>query len=490
MGRQRISALGMGAAGALAAALFARPVSAQALNSNRYSVDVFQGPVLAPSDVIGIAGAYAGYAEGIAGMVANAAAPAVREAESVSWVSWDVSPSISIPFNIFGKRDDFDNSGATDHGYTDFIYGTLGALLQVGPVGFGVNAEIQRYAVAPVKAGVAPTDVILGKYHALVALRVLGDQLMIGGGVRMATLSLTPHDDRETNLTMIGAAPEIGVLFRPDWQSFRVGATVRLPVHGGELIGKTAKRSDGVKTAAGLVLPRDVVLPWEVELGVAVQVGPRPINPEWVDPHVQEASLRASFLMKQQERYGRYVSELAAIPDASAREARRREIDAEEAVRRKQEEADEKRLAKDLENDRRARAWNWPRAHLLLTAELLMTGAVADGVSLARFLGQRNQDAGDTSVIGTSGAKVSFSPRVGVETEPIPGRMHTRAGTYFEPSRLGSRVGRQHFTFGLDVRLFTTTFWGLVPPTTFKAQTYADFSPRYQSVSVGLGVWH
>jgi hypothetical protein len=472
----------------VAAALVAPPAAAQALEDNRYSVDIFQGPVLAPSDVIGIAGAYAGYAEGIAGMVANAAAPAVRESYNVSWLSWDVSPSISIPFNLFGQRDDFDNSGATDHGYTDFIYGTLGALVQVGPFGFGVNAEIQRYAVAPVKAGAAPTDVILGKYHALAAFRLLGDQLMIGGGVRMATLSLTPHD-QETSLTMIGAAPEFGVLVRPDWQSFRIGATVRLPVHGGELIGQSKTRPDGVKTAAGLVLPRDVVLPWEIELGAAVQVGPRPINPAWIDPHAQEASLHASFLLKRQERYGRHANELAVIPDAAAREARRKEIEAEEAARQKQEEADEDRIRKSLEDDRRARAENWPRGHLLLTVELLMTGAVADGVSLARFLAQR-QAAGDASIVGTSGANVSFSPRFGVETEPIPGRVHTRAGSYYEPSRLGDRVGRQHFTFGADMRLFTTTFWGLVPSTTYKVQTYADFSPRYQSVSVGLGVWH
>lgn len=470
----------------VSAALLAPPAAAQALKDNRYSVDVFQGPVLAPSDVIGIAGAYAGYAEGIAGMVANAAAPAVREAYNVSWLSWDVSPSISIPFNLFGQRDDFDNSGAKDHGYTDFIYGTLGALLQVGPFGFGINAEIQRYAVAPTKSGAAPTDVILGKYHALAAFRLLGDQLMIGGGVRVASLSLSPHDQTQS-LTMIGAAPELGVLVRPDWQSFRFGATVRLPVHGGELIGETKTR-DGVKTAAGLVLPRDVVLPWEIELGAAVQVGPRPLNPEWIDPHKQEASLHASFLLKRQERYGRHAHELAVIPDKQAREKRRKEIEAEEAERQKRDEADEKRLAKALETDRRARALNWPRAHLLLTVELLMTGAVDSGVSLARFLGQRS--AGDTSVVGTSGAGVSFSPRFGVETEPIPGRMHTRAGSYYEPNRLGDRVGRQHFTFGADLRLFTTTLWGLIPPTTYKVQTYADFSPRYQSVSLGLGVWH
>jgi hypothetical protein len=484
----RMRKLGISAGAALFALLAAPPAAAQAFRDNRYSIDVFQGPVLAPSDVIGIAGAYAGYAEGIAGMVANAAAPAVREAHNVTWVSWDVSPSISIPFNVFGQRDDFDNSGSADHGYTDFIYGTLGALLQVGRFGAGVNAEIQRYAVNPSDARSAKSDVILGKYHALLAYRFLGDQLMIGGGVRVATLSLTPHD-RETNLTMIGAGPEIGFLLRPDWQSFRIGVTFRGPVSGGELIGKSTTRSDGVKTAGGLVLPRDVVLPWELELGAAVQVGPRPINPEWLDPHAQEEALHTSFLIKRQERYMALAGELARLPDAASREARKKEFEAEEKAREEQDAVDEKRIAQSLEADRRARAWNWPREHLLLTVELLITGPVPEGVSLARFLAQ-NQSTGDSSVVGTSGARVSFSPRLGVETEPIPGRMHTRAGTYYEPSRLGDRVGRQHFTFGADLRLFTTTFWGLTAPTTYKVQTYADLSPRYQSVSVGLGVWH
>src|SRR4051794_23524807 len=40
------------------------------LKDNRFSLDLFQGPILAPISVTGIAGAYAGYAEGIAGMVA------------------------------------------------------------------------------------------------------------------------------------------------------------------------------------------------------------------------------------------------------------------------------------------------------------------------------------------------------------------------------------------------------------------------------------
>jgi hypothetical protein len=91
--------------------------------------------------------------------------------------------------------------------------------------------------------------------------------------------------------------------------------------------------------------------------------------------------------------------------------------------------------------------------------------------------------------VGPYGSRVTFSPRLGVEGEPVPGWVHTRAGTYYEPSRYGARIGRQHFTFGADVRVFKTTFWGLVPEVIYKVQAYADLAPRYQSVSLGIGVW-
>src|SRR5262245_60547225 len=86
---------------------------AQPLPNSRYSLDLFQGPLLAPIRVNGIAGAYAGYAEGIAGMVANSAAPALREPFSVSYLELDIDFSISIPLSLT-ENDDFDNSGVSD----------------------------------------------------------------------------------------------------------------------------------------------------------------------------------------------------------------------------------------------------------------------------------------------------------------------------------------------------------------------------------------
>ncbi|WP_433936842.1 hypothetical protein AB3662_19460 [Sorangium cellulosum] len=471
---------------ALALAGLSPAASAQPLQDNAYALDLFQGPILAPLRVTGIAGAYAGYAEGIAGMVANAAAPAVREPFSFRWLEWDVAASISIPIELF-ENNDFDNSGAIDLDYSNFVYLTLGGQLQAGDFGVGVNAELQQYSLTDAAGG--KTTVVTGKYHFLGGVRLLGDALVVGAGARAVTLGLGAE---QTDLTIAGISPEVGVLIRPDWASYRLGATFRLPVNGGRLLGEGVVVDRGVRRAGGLILPNEVVLPWEIELGLAVQVGPRPLNPAWINPRAQERELHEMIARRRSEREARREFELRAIADPEERAARERAFSAERARERA---ADERELAAGpdiLERERRARYWNWPREHLLITAELLVTGAVANGVSLEHFLAQNQpgSDRGDS----TSGAHVSFSPRFGIETEPIPGRVHTRFGSYYEPNRFGrlgsGRVGRQHFTFGADLRVLSTTFWGLLPEVAYTLQASMDFAPRYDSVSAGIGVWH
>jgi hypothetical protein len=451
---------------------------------------------------MGIAGAYAGYAEGIEGMVANAAAPAVRELSSVNWLEADISASISIPITLF-KNNDFDDSGQLDFDYSNFLFITAGGVMQVGAFGLGANAEVRRYTLTG--SDQATEHVTVGKYHLLGAIRLIGDQLSVGAGARIVTLgidSASANGSDKSNFTIAGLAPEIGLLIRPDYRSFRVGATFRFPVDAGAVTGDARTvDANGVERLGALVVPDRVVLPWELEAGVAVQVGPRPLNPEWIDPHQQEAELRGAVLKKQQERRAGYEQELRGIADPIARNLRAAEQLTERARLEDEDRVRMERTLKNLPNDRRARSWNWPREHLLLTAELLVTGAVDQGVSVLRFLGQNQpESAGLPSMIGTSGRTVNFSPRFGIETEPVPTWVHTRFGSYYEPKRFSSlpgqdsqanaTVGRQHFTFGADLRLFKTTWFGLVPPVTYKIQTSIDIAPRYQSASLGIGVWH
>jgi hypothetical protein len=496
--------LARGLAGAAALAglgLAARPAAAQAIKTNNYSIDLFQGPVLAPINVTALGGAYAAYAEGISGLVANAAAPAVRAPFSTSTFEYDGSGSISIPFKLFNNND-FEDTGRLDADYSDFLYGTLGGLLQYGPVGAGFNAELYRYTLTNTDG--TATDVLLGKYHLLGAVRLLGDQLMIGGGARFATLTLTASDVK--NATIFGAGPEVGVLIRPDWQSFRIGATFRSAVDGGQLIGSIhTTNAAGVEYAGGLVVPNNVVLPWELETGVVVQVGPRPLNPAWIDPRGRKDQVHVEIARHRARRLADHRAELADLADPVARAVRAAELAVVEAADREADLAAEKLALAVIERADRARYENWPREHLLFTAELLITGPVANGVSIERFLGQNQPpnpaqdgytcDVGATlaqcpNAIGSSGAGVNFSPRFGIETEPIPGLSHTWVGSYYEPSRFDTPVGRQHFTFGADLRLFPTTWWGLVNEVVYKLQASMDFAPRYQSASLGIGVWH
>jgi hypothetical protein len=466
--------------------------AAQAIPNNRYSLDFFQGPSLAPIRVQGIGGAYAGVAEGIAGFVSNAASPALRDPSSGKWWEIDAGVSLSLPL-VLVERADFDNSGTIDHAYTDFIYVAAGGLLQFGPFGAGFIAEAQRYTLT---SGGVKTDVNIGRAHVLAAWSFFGGQLMVGGGARIGTMLLQTADNE---LTMLGAAPEFGFLVRPDWKSFRIGGTFRFPVEAGELTSARAPvvGPAGVRTAGGLVLPQHVVWPWELEVGVAVQVGPRPFNPQWQNPHDQEAQLRAVQDIERRRREAARALELASITDATERRLRAKEHEEGRAREAVEDERAFQKAAQQLMKERQARYANWPREMLLVTAELLVTGNVDRGVGLEGFLGQNSLSGPPPGArIGTSGGEVNFSPRFGIETEPIPGLVHTRFGSYYEPRRLqltgeGATlgVGRQHFTFGADLRVLTTTFWGLVPEVTYTLQASVDIAPRYENFSIGIGNW-
>jgi len=65
--------------------------------------------VIAPNRVSGLAGAVTAAAEAVEGVTNNAAAPAVREAFSVTWFDHEPSAGISLPGGY--ARTDFSNRG-------------------------------------------------------------------------------------------------------------------------------------------------------------------------------------------------------------------------------------------------------------------------------------------------------------------------------------------------------------------------------------------
>ncbi len=76
---------------------------------------------------------------------------------------------------------------------------------------------------------------------------------------------------------------------------------------------------------------------------------------------------------------------------------------------------------------------------------------------------------------------MTLTPRVGIESEPVPNWVHARAGSYIEPSRFADSTPRQHFTLGGDIRLFRFSPWGIFGDQIWRITLGADLAPRYQN---------
>lgn len=453
---------------------------------NDFAVDVYQGPVLAPLRATGLAGAYTALADGVDALGSNVAASTVRPNPSVTAFDYDVTVGLSLP-GAFG-RTDFDNSGRVGIDAATLFY-TAGGLVQLGPVGFGVLADFQRFKLLGT-GGEGGGVVTVGRVHASAGYTTSRGQLSIGVGVRGLTTSIATGtraglSGNPNTFTAIGIAPEIGFLWRPDYQPFRVGGTYRAPVEAGGGTHDETPDSDGVARRFGVAIPALVRNPWEVELGVALSAGPRPLNPRWIDPGAHEARLRARFADRQRMVDAALDAEVEA---AGGEPARLADIDARRIAVRLEAARELARTLRKLEGERRARFKNWPRERILVSATALLTGSSADAVSILSFL--RQEDV-------PSGRLTTLQPRLGVEGEPVPGRLAVRVGTYLEPSRydLIKRKGlvggaRQHFTMGLECRLGAWDVLGIVLSRDWSVHFAGDFAPRYTNVGISFSVWY
>jgi hypothetical protein len=468
--------------------LLARPAEAQPpITSNGYSIEFFQGPLIAPVRVLGIAGAYTAIAEGVDGANVNAASPAVREPFSFNWFDYDLDVGVSFPGSY--ANTDFDNHGPSPTGFdrvNNFIYFNFGFQAQLGFFGASVTGEFLRYGVTPATATQPALTLVSGRYHALAAYGIAHDQLVIGAGLRAVSMQLTQQGGitptpTSAVLTMTGAAPEVGVIAKPDELPIRLGATARSPVTGGTF-GSSSATTDasGVTREGQLILPQHITLPWEVEFGLALQVGPRPLNPAWIDPQEQESFLSDAIDEARARRAAEQRRVLERTPP-NKREAKNAELmDEEEALR----SIEDQHLAAErarLLAQRKARYENWPREKILLVTSVLLTGASDGAVALEGFLDQKQE---------AYGTRLTASPRFGIEAEPLQNLVTSRVGSYVEPSRFEGVSARQHFTFGGDVRLLPFNTFGLTPGQVWRISFAIDLAPRYIDWGIALGAWH
>jgi hypothetical protein len=454
---------------------------------NDYALEFITGPLIAPTRVTGFGGAFNAAAESVDGGPVNAAAPAVREPFSYDWFDYDLNLDISFPGAYGGT--DFDNRGQQANKDTvvkvdSFLYLNLGAQLQFGELGTSVNAEFLQYSIASPTSNQPGLDLTLGRYHALGAYGIAGNQFVVGAGLRGVTAQVAQNgggQSTRTLLTMTGAAPEVGVIIKPDNRPWRIGLTARAPV-GGRSFGNGSVQVDanGVARAGQFILPSRVVLPWELEAGLALQLGPRPLNPPWINPHDVERPLADRTQMLRQERAYDQARELERLPP-EAREKRKDEMVREEAAIREVEDLHIAADSQRLRDVRKARYENWPRERLLILASVLVAGPSDNAVAMEGFLEQRLDYVGRSATV---------TPHLGFESEPIVNFLRARVGSYLEPSRFVDGNARQHFTFGADFRLLPWSGWGLFGDQVWRASFAADLGPRYANWGFGIAAWH
>ncbi|MBI2388883.1 MAG: hypothetical protein HYV09_04625 [Deltaproteobacteria bacterium] len=443
---------------------------------------IVTGPILAGARVLGLAGAYQGLAEGLEGYAVNSAAPAVRTAWSHDWFDYDLDASISIP-TPFRRLDDLEYDGIKEgFDYSKFIFLTLGANAQLGPWGFGVSTDLTRFDLTPeARAGEERWSGLLSRTRLLGARALLDGDLVIGGGFRHVGFDISgtaPDGGTQRVVAVSGFAPELGLVYRPDEHWYRVGATFRFPV-------QNARTSPGdQERVQRWWVPSSVNLPWEIDFGVAIQGGARPLNLHWVNPHDEEDKLRADIAKARDSRHAQNAGTLAGTPP-ELREARARELAEDERVVREKEDRELREFGKRYAKAARARYLKLPRDYILFALGMLITGPTENGISLESFFTQQ---------VTRAGAVVTYSPRASVESEIIPNLLRPRVGTYIEPSRFTPtadwRAFRQHVTLGLDVYLFQWTVFGLYDEgTAWRVTTALDVTHNYWNYGLSIGIW-
>lgn len=444
----------------------------QPIQTSSYSIDMFQGPVLASGRVTGLAGAYAGIGEGVEGDTVNAASPAMRVPWSVDWFDYDLSAGLTFPSAL--RNTDFDNNGTSGFSYNRFVFATLGANLQLGDWGFGVTADGQTYRLkgfADLPGNPIDLSVTLARGHLLLSRSFVGGQLMIGAGARFATLDFTasgyadPNAGSRTLFSMFGAGPEAGVIWAPHALPVRLGVSARAPVRSrANTASETQSSADGDTLIGTMYLPTEAELPWEIEVGVGFQFGKRSLNVPWINPHAVLASFEEEVDRARQER------KTLSVPPVQERYYRSMEDDRLRASR------------KDVRARLKARDQELPRERVLVSASLLVSGPVSDAVGVESFFQQR---------VDRSGKRPTVTPRLGIETEPFWHWLKVRAGTYLEPTRFAEGRARIHAAGGFDVKLFRWSVLGLFDDDThWRAGGCVDGARDYFGWGVGIGVWH
>jgi hypothetical protein len=465
------------------------------LSSSDYALDLHQGPVFSGTRVIGLAGAVVAIAEGVDGDTQNPASPAIRAPYSYSSAEQEFGFGVTFPNGL--NRYDFFNSGretCLPTGKQMYVFLNGAVHVQIDNWGFAATGDLQQYTFrgqnADLDAGRRSLTAHIMQNHLMTAHAFDDGQLAIGVGARVTTLTITTRSsvlEEGTNLLKTtGLGAEVGFVWRPNdtrvrlGGAFRSATTAETPVSSRRLING---RNDDPEDDR--FIPARVTVPWDVNIGAALQLGQRPLNPPWINPRDLVDRVRRRVDWRARERARRARKQLAIARSRGENvTALSAELEKQEAKAVTEDEREIETAKQDVKRSIRHAYAVMPRPHLLITTSLVMTGVVEDGVGLEGFLDGKEQ---------RSGQQLSLSPRLGLELEPILDWTKIRGGAYFEPTRFETNIagGRSHSTFGVDQKILPWDVFGTFPEGNwFRLTGAVDLARNYLGWAVAIGVWH
>ncbi len=417
------------------------------ITTSNYSLDLFQGEVTTASRVIGLAGAYTALAEGCEGEYSNAASPSVRVPYSLGQWDYDVCLGFTNPGAFAGN--DFENRGAEYRDeptrFTNSVTINAGLSLQYGTVGVTVVYDQIRFGLDTAVTQ-ATDSVVINRVTASVSNAFADDQLLIGVGFRSATFELDQqvNGNDESLLSSGGASLQVGAIIKPKRLPIRIGATLRTELDVTDIRGTSTGGADGMSqlvtqtNAQGqpvtTILPSRIIVPWEVEVGGAIELGRRPLNPRRLVTAYEEDEIRARYEKARIARAKKNTAAVDAAPEAARETVRRRTERAELEEEAREDKAIDQEIDA-LTEIQKKQARLWDRHEMLLLLGLLVTGNTPNAVGISDFLAQRQIPSGLNIVVSLASRSrpkpfaIGSSCAAGRTSSPRVTRMRFHAST-------------------------------------------------------------
>jgi hypothetical protein len=405
----------------------------QPLSPRGFNIDLVTGPVIGPNSTMALGGAYTALGFGIDAAALTPVAYPARSLWDTNWFEFDVTAGYSP--GAFHTTD-FDNNGRAGVTFRDYYFLTGGAKFTFGELGVGSLVRVQNYRLG----ARASLELIIANYGA--GYSFLDGQLIVAGSGRTLLVDLDPLSEGGSQAHYNASGPELGVV-----------------------------------------------------LALEDQLGPRPLNRRWQNPHDVARGLREAMLRRRSVRQheqleheraeDRLLHSLDTAPPLWVAEQYDQPRDPDfwqqELERRPAEELElERRIEQTrLEHTRMIRSLS--RRYLMLSLDTILISPIEGGIGFESFLSQIREP---------SGRAVSWGVRFGAEGEPIENRLKMRVGTYIEPSRFASGSARVHATLGTDVKLFSWDLFGLAAPVDLQIGGAVDVAVRYVNYGFSVGVWH